>query len=169
MKNSTIKVILVIIFAIACYLLTMHALLPIKEVQTSTPDVSMHAFFQQEKYCIKEALWYEARSEHELGIRAVAAVIENRKNTPGFPKSYCSVIWQYKQFSYRNHLKHGMIMPIGEDKRIDTIADEMVRGYFFSPIRENVLYYCTTKVKPYWIKDVKKVLVIDGHQFFERK
>jgi spore germination cell wall hydrolase CwlJ-like protein len=103
------------------------------------------------------------------GFGAVAAVIENRKNTPGFPKSYCSVIWQYKQFSYRNHLKHGMIMPIGEDKRIERIADEMIRGYFFSPIRENVLYYCTTKVKPYWIKDVKRVLVIDGHQFFERK
>ena len=45
----------------------------------------MHAFFQQEKYCIKEeALWYEARSEHELGIRAVAAVIENRKIIPDF-------------------------------------------------------------------------------------
>ena len=63
----------------------MHALLPIKEVQTSTPDVSMHAFFQQEKYCIKKTLWYEARSEHELGIRAVAALLKNRKILP-FPK-----------------------------------------------------------------------------------
>ena len=61
-----------------------------------------------------------------------------------------------------------MIMPIGEDKRIERIADEMIRGYF-SHQSENVLYYCTTKVNPYWVKDVKKVLVIDRHQFFERK
>ena len=78
-------------------------------------------------------MWYEARSEHELGNRAVAAVIENRKILP-ISKIYCSVIWQYKQFSYRNHLKHGMIMPIGEDKH--TIADEMVGGYFFASKRK---------------------------------
>lgn len=50
------------------------------------------ALKQKEYNCLFEAVWYEARSEPIEGIRAVIAVIYNRKQAKGYPSSYCSVI-----------------------------------------------------------------------------
>ena len=55
---------------------------------------------EADKNCLKNALYYEARSEGKLGILAVASVIENRKQHPAYPSSYCGVLQQHKQFSY---------------------------------------------------------------------
>lgn len=70
---------------------------------TESVKATDSTFKQAEKYCIMEALWYEARGEPALGILAVASVIENRKNHEYYPDTYCGVIHQHKQFSYRLH------------------------------------------------------------------
>lgn len=142
----------------------------------------------REKTCIIEALWYEARSEHEIGIRAVMSVIQNRKMLGDaksslhyrFPKTYCGVIHAPYQFSYRNDYPVGTHVPIpsvegmpyvdaGKLLLIKDIADEVIRGEFKNNFALYTLYYTKTNVHPNWIKKMQKVVTIDQHVFYKPK
>src|SRR5688572_9143931 len=46
------------------------------------------------KSCLAQAVYFEARSESELGQLAVATVILNRAKTEHYPSSICGVVYQ---------------------------------------------------------------------------
>jgi N-acetylmuramoyl-L-alanine amidase len=130
---------------------------------------------EAEKNCLKNALYYEARSEGKLGILAVASVIENRKQHPSYPSSYCGVIQQHKQFSYTMEGRPD-VEAIEERLRafdreayaqVSEVADRMLEGRFESLLPSNVLWYHTKNIKPYWIKTKQKVINIKNHIFYK--
>ena len=47
-----------------------------------------------EENCMARAIYFEARSESELGQLAVARVILNRTKDPDYPKTICGVVYQ---------------------------------------------------------------------------
>ena len=47
-----------------------------------------------QKNCLARAIYFEARSETELGQVAVAQVILNRVRDPNYPNSICDVVYQ---------------------------------------------------------------------------
>lgn len=156
-------------------IIVICAVIAVKESNTKKEQVSpvIPEADQNEKNCIIEALWYEARGEHEIGIRAVMSVIQNRVKHKNFPKTYCGVIHAPYQFSYRNAYEVGEDVPYPAllliDSSIQKIADEVMQNKFSSIFDENTLYYTTTKVKPKWTKSMRKVTVIDRHIFYAPK
>ena len=48
----------------------------------------------EDQECIAAAVYFEARSESELGQLAVAKVVLNRVKDPNFPKTICGVVYQ---------------------------------------------------------------------------
>ena len=138
-----------------------------------------YAKVQHEQQCITEALYYEARGEGEIGMRYVLSVIHNRKNSVGFPNSYCKVIHQRRQFSYRNGVSPGIhieIKPIrASDKIAYELASELAESAAWGRIDPSVdsirgaTYYHTTKVKPYWSKKMQKIITIGNHVFYRKK
>src|SRR3546814_9133498 len=48
-------------------------------------------------YCLTAALYYEAASENDDGMRGVAQVVLNRVRHPSFPNSVCGVVFQGSQ------------------------------------------------------------------------
>lgn len=133
---------------------------------------------EQEEQCIREALYYEARGEGEEGMRAVMSVIYNRTKAKGFPETYCKVIHQAVQFSYRNGTQPGIhieIKPVKPSDKVaytlaSVIAQEAAVGRF-KPLPElsDVLWYHTKDVKPRWSRAMQKVRTIAKHQFFKKK
>lgn len=130
----------------------------------------------KEKACLEEALWYESRSESPLGIAAVLSVIHNRKLHPSYPKSYCAVIYQSMQFSYRNNVQPGIALKpipksVFEPKAviISEMAEMAIQEKFQSILPQSVIYYTTTKVQPSWSKGLKVYTTIDNHRFYEEK
>lgn len=132
-------------------------------------------FKQQEKNCIKEALWHEARNQGYEGIVAVMSVIENRKNHPKYPGTYCSVIWQPKQFSYKQKGSGDKLDDQVSDyekpvlHQINAVADQAVEGKFEPVLPSSVLWYTTSKVKNYWTKTKRKIKKIKDHVFYSDK
>lgn len=132
---------------------------------------------EQEKQCIAEALYYEARGEGEEGMRYVLSVIHNRKNSIGFPNSYCKVIHQSRQFSYRNGVNPGLNVTISPQRLHDqqsytlasAIAEEAAYGRFKPLLDRDVLWYHTSGVKPKWSRVMQKVKTVTKHQFFKKK
>lgn len=140
-------------------------------------DWNDYAKVQHEQQCITEALYYEARGEGEIGMRYVLSVIHNRKNSIGFPNSYCKVIHQRKQFSYRNGVNPGLHVAVSPQKLRDqrsytlasAIAEEAAYGRFKPLLDADVLYYHTPSVNPKWAKAMQKIKSIAGHHFLAKR
>ena len=136
-----------------------------------------YAKVQHEQQCITEALYYEARGEGEIGMRYVLSVIYNRKNSVGFPNSYCKVIHQRKQFSYRNGVNPGLNVAVSPQKLHDqqsytlasVIAEEAAYGRFKPLLDADVLYYHTPSVNPKWARAMQKIKSIAGHHFLAKR
>lgn len=132
---------------------------------------------QQQKNCLKNALYYEARSEGKLGILAVASVIENRKNSTRYPNDYCSVINQNKQFSYTLEGKPDVeavktrLRAADKEAYIEVskVAQKMTENKFEPVLHHSVMWYAKSSVRNYWTKTKKVVARIGEHVFYKEK
>lgn len=130
---------------------------------------------QEEKKCIAEALWYEARGEGLEGMKHVLSVIHNRKESKQYPSTYCKVIKQYKQFSYRNNFPKEKVLdiarkPVGASEEqvkglVLELAENASKGLFKPLLKPSVMHYHTNDVRPYW-KAAFRVEVQHGKHVF---
>ena len=129
-----------------------------QEVQVLTPKEQQHII--SETQCIAEALWFEAAGEGLVGQVAVLSVIHNRTLHRNYPDTYCGVIQQSRQFSYRNHLSAGQTRiktPVNALERsvatqVQTLAFQAATGAFKPVLPQSVLHYhvASMKVAPKW-------------------
>lgn len=118
--------------------------------------------------CMKtsEAVVFEARSEPLVGMRAVAAVIKNRKEHKRWANTLIGVVEQPHQFSYLQDM-HSQNPPLQKDWERAMIATfDILNGVSLSPVGDAV-YYHTTNVKPYWTKGLQVVAKINNHVFYK--
>ena len=131
--------------------------------------------WNNEIQCLKEVLWFEARGESVEGIKAVLSVIHNRKKARGFPSTYCGVVHDKYQFSYRNHLPPGVGLKIHAQNPLDKealdlvslLAIEAATGKFKPTLEAKVLWYTKLKIKKPWMKKMQVVAVVSNHKFLK--
>lgn len=132
---------------------------------------------QREKECLKSILWFEARSQSELGIKAVLSVVENRKQHPAYPGSYCKIKNQAWQFSYVKEresqgkpleapMMHSNPLDKAKYQLINDLATEALTGGFTSLLPANVLHYAHKTVQNKWTRKKKVYAEIDSHKFY---
>lgn len=128
----------------------------------------------EEFNCLVSLLYFEARNQPPSGISAVLSVVENRKNSPRYPNSYCEVMYQPYQFSFVHERQNAGLSLQPKPKEVEKevfdfireIAYDAVQGNFESVLPENVLHYTTTKVNNFWTRK-KKVYIVEGnHRFY---
>lgn len=164
MKNLILSTILVVLL-----------LFPQKLTQVNPPKPSVSAQeLKKQLQCIHEAIYHEARGEPTEGIHAVMSVIYNRTKHPKFPSTYCGVVHQPYQFSYRNKTKQGIPVKttytpseLTIKATIDQLAFDAVVGRFKPSVESNVLFYHATKLKkiPKFNKNSKFKVIIGNHIF----
>ncbi len=135
--------------------------------------IAMRRVQLAEENCLARAVYFEARSESDLGQLAVAKVILNRVKDPEYPKSICGVVYQGSgrrnscQFSFAcdglpddvksaaawAHAKRIAQQAIGGDARVAAIA--------------TATNYHADYVKPKWAKSMKRLIKIGRHVFYE--
>jgi len=134
----------------------------------------------QEYNCIKEGLWYESRSEGKEGITAVMSVIYHRTKHKSYPDTFCEVIQQKFQFSYRNHLRKGQMMQVKRSYnakeqqivlQVQDIAFRAATDRFESTLEDGVVMYHASYMKKYpaWSQKFKKYAIIGQHIFYKNK
>ena len=149
------------------------ALETVKTPLEATIVVEEHPYMLKQKECLVSALYHEARSESKDAVLAVATVIHNRVVSDRYPDSYCKVIQQPKQFSYRNHLPVGVVKKIHtngyqDEKKLDEIrvlADKFIYAKIQPTLPSNVLHYARHDVSNYWTRK-KQVVAQDGKHVF---
>lgn len=138
--------------------------------QFEAPTVDLEA-----QQCLALNVYWEARSEPELGQRAVAAVTLNRVKSEAFPNDVCSVVRQGGE--RRNHCQFSWWCDGKNDDPNDTKAwDNAQRIAQAALIDRNnqqiddpthgALFYHATYVKPTWAERMVKTKRIGQHIFF---
>jgi hypothetical protein len=119
--------------------------------------------------------WGEARSEGELGMRAVAHVMVNRIG-PRFGEDLATVILSPKQFSVWNRgdpnrrvvqslVANPARVPDAEWETAQRVAREVLSGQSADPTN-GALFYHTSAIRPRWSRIGEGRQVIGSHVFY---
>lgn len=138
----------------------------IKQKQIETQSIRLAN--SGELKCLADNIYFEAGNQSSKGKLAVAAVTMNRVNSPKFPKSVCSVVYQRTgrtcQFSWVCEGKKRVRSreQYSEAKRI--AENVLLYGAHRGILGNNVLFYHADYVNPRW--NLRRVTKIGTHIFY---
>lgn len=126
-----------------------------------------------EENCLARAIYFEARSESELGQLAVAKVILNRVKDPNYPNTICGVVYQGSgrrnscQFSFACDGMADDVRQPGAWANSKRLAQKAIAGDAKVAAVGTATNYHADYVKPKWAKSMKRLIKIGRHIFYE--
>ncbi len=125
-----------------------------------------------EENCLARAVYFEARSESDMGQLAVAKVILNRVKSPKFPKSICGVVYQGSgnrnscQFSFACDGQPDDVKQPAAWDHAKKIAQRAIAGDPAVAMMGKATNYHADYVKPKWAKNMRRLSKIGRHIFY---
>lgn len=125
--------------------------------------------------CLTEAIYFEARSESELGQRAVAQVVINRVKNPAYPDDVCGVVYQNQswrngcQFTFACDKSKDVVTSRDAWAKAKQIAGEYATGQAWLDGIGAATHYHASHVTPSWASLMDKTRQIDHHVFYITK
>jgi spore germination cell wall hydrolase CwlJ-like protein len=125
----------------------------------------------EERACLAQAIYYEARSESRIGQLAVADVVLNRVKSPIYPDTICEVVYQGSerrtgcQFSFT--CDGSMKARLNERKwrEAEMLAGAVLAG-IRRPVSRSATHYHADYVSPPWADTLTPTAVIGAHKFY---
>jgi len=125
-----------------------------------------------EENCLARAVYFEARSESELGQLAVAKVILNRTKDPDYPKTICGVVYQGSgsrnscQFSFACDGLPDDVRQPGAWANSKRIAQKAMSGDQSVRAIGTATNYHADYVNPKWSRNMRRLIKIGHHIFY---
>ena len=125
--------------------------------------------------CLTEAVYFEARSESELGQRAVAQVVINRVKNPAYPDDVCGVVYQNKdwrdgcQFTFACDRTKDVATDAEAWATAERIAREYASGTAWIDDIGAATHYHANHVTPSWASLMNRTREIGHHVFYITK
>lgn len=121
----------------------------------------------EDRYCLAQNIYFEARGESTVAQSAVGWVTLNRVADSRFSNSICSVVWEDNQFSWTQDGKSDRPKDADAWATAQAIAGEVLQAYGVDrDPTEGATYFHADYVKPAWRKKYDRVVQIDGHIFY---
>ncbi len=126
----------------------------------------------EERNCLAQAIYYEARSEPRVGQLAVADVVLNRVRSPLYPNSICEVVFQGAerrtgcQFSFVCDGSMQARLNQRKWKSSEELAGAVLAG-LRAPVSRNATHYHASYVTPYWADKLTPTATIGTHKFYK--
>ncbi|MDZ3830490.1 MAG: cell wall hydrolase [Sphingopyxis sp.] len=121
-------------------------------------------------YCLTAAIYYEAASETDDGMRGVAQTVLNRVRHPSFPNSVCGVVFQGSQragvcqFTFACDGAMARAPSRATWLRASRVASAALGGQVFSGVGL-ATHYHTTAIWPRWGKSLVMTNIVGAHIF----
>ncbi|PHS22101.1 MAG: cell wall hydrolase [Robiginitomaculum sp.] len=155
---------------------------PYAQLVASEKETVLDAGFIVQRDCLSLGLYHEARSESDLGQRAVGFVMMNRMKSSRYPKSVCGVVKQGKKTANGNMIKNKCQFSFycdgASDKpknrkewlKAQAMAYDIMTTYGIveDPTGGAVMYHADY-VSPYWKHAYTRTSRIDSHIFYKEK
>lgn len=122
------------------------------------------------QYCLSAAIYYEAASETDNGMRGVAQTVLNRVRHPSFPNSVCGVVFQGSQragvcqFTFACDGAMARAPSAAGWARASRIAAEALSGKVFASVGL-ATHYHTQAIWPRWGKSLVMTNIVGAHIF----
>ncbi len=126
----------------------------------------------EERRCLANGIYFEARGESVEGQKAVAQVIVNRVKNPAYPNSVCGVVYQNKhmqnacQFSFACDGIRDRVSAGRHWKMAKKLANDAIDGRFWLSSIGSSSHYHADYVKPRWRRSMKRMIKIGRHIFY---
>ena len=126
----------------------------------------------EERKCLAQAIYYEARSEPKIGQMAVADVVLNRVASPLYPNTICEVVFQGShrrtgcQFSFTCDGSMQARLNKRKWKSSEDLAGAVLAGIHV-PVSRNATHYHANYVDPYWAPKMTPTASIGTHKFYK--
>ncbi len=145
------------------------------------PTASRLVDVREQRLCLAQAIYHEARGEPEAGQWAVAAVILNRVESSRYPTTVCGVVYQNASMFNRCQFSFacdGQSDEAGNGNRIvreSWVKANLIAEAAFARFRggerlgnlpTSVLFYHNRSVQPSWADAMENVAEIGGHIFY---
>jgi len=134
-------------------------------------DFTVARLDAEERNCLAEAIYYEARSESRVGRMAVADVVLNRVASPVYPDSVCEVVYQGSerrtgcQFSFTCDGSMKARRNQRQWREAELLAGAVLAGVR-APVSRNATHYHADYVSPPWAETLSPTAVIGTHKFY---
>lgn len=128
-----------------------------------------------EQACLARAVYFEARSESEMGQIAVAQVILNRVKDPSYPNTICGVVYQGAdagtsacQFSFACDGLSDEPKNRNQWQASQRVAQKVLSGKAADQVKvvEAATHYHADYVQPKWSFSLRRVIKIGRHIFY---
>ena len=136
---------------------------------------------REEIYCLATNIYFESRSQPQVGRVAVGQVTMNRVNSPKFPNTVCEVVKQARYYPSGGIDLHSCQFSWYCDGKSDAIRnqkawdDSMYSALFvyssdpLLDIVDGALWYHATYSSPAWAKHFEKTVQINEHIFYKER
>jgi spore germination cell wall hydrolase CwlJ-like protein len=128
-----------------------------------------------EENCLARAVYFESRSESDLGQLAVAKVILNRVKNPDFPKTICGVVYQGSgsrnscQFSFACDGLPDDVKSPGAWAHAKMIAERAINNDPAIAMLGSAVNYHADYVTPRWSHTMRRLIRIGHHIFYANR
>lgn len=125
----------------------------------------------EERTCLAEAIYYEARSESRVGRMAVADVVLNRVASPVYPDTICGVVYQGSkrrtgcQFSFTCDGSMKGRRNQRQWREAELLAGAVLSGVR-KPVTRGATHYHADYVSPPWAENLSPTATIGTHKFY---
>ena len=144
---------------------------------TVSPQQKMQIVAQRrvrlaEENCLARAVYFESRSESDLGQLAVAKVVLNRVKNPDFPKTICGVVYQGSnnrnscQFSFACDGLPDDVKSPEAWAHAKSIAQRAIANDPAVAMLGNAVNYHADYVSPKWAHTMRRLTRIGHHIFY---
>ena len=121
-----------------------------------------------ERFCLTQALYYEARGEGVQGQIAVADVVLQRQRSKYHPDTICDVVYEPYQFSFVSDGSTLREIDIEAWSKADDLAGRILRHEVKTSLTGRALFYHTKDIRPDWADTMVKTAEIGNHIFYRR-
>jgi len=121
-----------------------------------------------ERYCLTQALYYEARGEGVQGQLAVADVILQRQKSKYHPDTICDVVYEPYQFSFVSDGSTLREIDVEAWNKADDLAGRILRREVKTSLTGRALFYHAKSIRPDWADSMVKTAEIGNHVFYRR-
>ncbi len=137
------------------------------------PPAYNPANYEQERNCLAQGVYFEARGESREGQLAVAEVILNRVASGLYPSSVCGVVYQGAggkncQFSFACDGAADRPRNPNAWSRATRIAEQALKNGINDPLVGRATSYHADSVNPSWSRKMREVTRIGRHVFYEK-
>ena len=133
--------------------------------------------YGDDRKCLTENIYFEARGQGQAGWLAVAQVTQNRVDDKRFPNTICEVVKQGLTYAsgdpIRNKCQFSWFCDGKSDKPKNTkVYNEIselvnyISDYDIIDITDGATHYHADYVRPSWAKTKTKTIEIEDHIFY---